>query len=248
MFPPIQRAACGRPLPPVAGGPVLPSPGRQDRPGKGGQLHLRWASAASQESSPTPALPTTPPKRGIRHITELRSRQFHYRALLGAQYGLRPCQYPSGASTITERSCPYALWAWKNFNTCQLRLLRARSLSRLGLLSRLASRSELLRSPSRRKATIRFEADFPLLWTVTELRSVHSMGFAHASTLRVPVRSQNDRASTSRNGTWKTLENTTVPPVAGIFNQRLKQTSFTTTILYNPQPIHINRTNKPLCY
>ena len=113
----------------------------------------RQASAASQERSPTPALRATPPKRGVRHITELRSGQFHYRASLGAQYGLRPCQYPSGASTITERSCPYALWAWKNFNTCQLRLLRARSLSRLGLTSSGQFLEQLFPVPGSRRIT-----------------------------------------------------------------------------------------------
>ena len=128
MFPPIQRATCGRPLPPVAGGPdrrLLSSASAELRPG---QLHLRWASAASQEGSPTPSLRATPPKRGIRHITGLRSvhsidgitPSMHSMGFAHAS----TTQDQGGASTITERSCPYALWAWKNFNTCQLRLRR----------------------------------------------------------------------------------------------------------------------------
>jgi len=56
--------------------------------------------------------------------------QFHYRALLGAQYGLRPCQYPSGASTITERSCQYALWAWKDLRKRQFCQVRAGKIAR----------------------------------------------------------------------------------------------------------------------
>jgi len=107
--------------------PVRPEIGRASTPcGRGrdsgkhaSSASCRRAGAASQESSPTPALRATPPKRGIRHITELCSvhsidriaRSMHSMGFAHAS----TTQDQGGASTITERSCPYATRAvaWK---------------------------------------------------------------------------------------------------------------------------------------
>jgi len=86
----------------------------------------------SRQFLKTPALPAAgkiAQEQGGQ-FRENHSGQFQYRAGRGAQYGLRPCQYPSGASTTRDRSCQYALRAWKNLRKRQFCQVQAGKIAR----------------------------------------------------------------------------------------------------------------------